>query len=384
MKTEAAAQVYYNGAGLTVPYKVAYPGLDSQPHLVDDMRTFKHAETLDEADVDEAMDEIARSIRLIHYGGSTFEIATANDGVESDEVMLHISTYSSAISTNHGNGYEFAAQAVRYPQFRHLYVSSSGMGSSSRMLRKDEKFSGRTGRFTEEKDGATYPLKSLQNLHNALQANGLNVTRLMGTDSAGGHYARALSVAMEKGQLSHAFFSETSGFVDLSSVGLAAGMLIKENIFNSKNNRSVSPDPEQMTKEKVERFTEAFEKHADLPNRKEVTDAKVSTKDNLMAMRTSLNALKHGPTKDANPLAEDTNALLDRHPHAKLTYGVAEHDPLYKGPENASGAAQRFLGALSVQRAPVRVALIPGMTHAYNTFFPSLYHAIKREALDLG
>lgn len=384
MKTELVAAQYYEGEGISFPYLVAEQNNSGLYVYEQTGALMRHEEDIDPQDVDEAMNEVARSLMVVEHGGSFFEIATTNMDAPSSDVMLHISTYSSAISTNHGNGYEFAAQAVRYPNHRHLYVASFGNGSTSPLLPQDVDYVRKTGRFTKDIDGQSVPIESLQNLHAALAKQGLSVTRLMGTDSAGGHYARALSVAMESGQLSHAFFSETSGFVNLSVGRMVVGMLVKENIFNSKQNRAISSDPEKIDDAKIARFTKAFERYADLPNRRKLEEAKVSTKETLSSMHASLTALKRGPRHQKNPLADDTNALIAKHPGAKLTYGAAEHDPLYKNSETSRKAAELFLRSLVLKNSPVKVALIPGMTHAYNTYFPSLYHAVKRNALELS
>jgi hypothetical protein len=383
MTTEQTARNFYESPGLSLPYLFAIRENDLTAVYEKAGPLFKHSENLEARDVDQAMNEVARSLRIIEHAGSTFEIGTANNDVNSDEIMLHVSTYSSAISTNPGNGYEFAAQAVRYPKHKHLYIASFGNGSTSPLLPTDADYVKKTGRFTKEVNGKTRPIESLQNLQTALSKAGLAATNLIGTDSAGGNYARAMSLAMESGQLSHAFFSEASGFVNLSIGRMALSMLVKENLKNAKQNRAISNDPQKMDEKKVERFKEIYNKYAILLNRESLVEAKVSPKDTAGSWYTSLKALKRGPTNHSNPLVDDSNALIAKHPAAKLTYGVAEHDPLYKDSETGRKAAEQFLSSLVIEKAPVKVVLIPGMTHAYNTYFPSLYHAIKRDALEL-
>jgi pyruvoyl-dependent arginine decarboxylase (PvlArgDC) len=231
------------------------------------------------------------------------------------------------------------------------------------------------------------PIRTIQNLHEALEKHNLTVTRLMGTDSAGGHYARALAVAMEADQLSHAFFSETSGFVHRSQVGLAIAMTAIEIMVNGRTNSRLSPDIEKLDTEKIKHFSEVYSTYAGTEERQELVriSQEIKELDGFGSRLTSLQALRHGPRivhgVVHNPLAEDTNAMLAKQPNAFITYGVATRDPLYINEEVSHGAVIYFLQAIAVQNAGVRVVMIPGMTHTYNTYFPSLYHDIKRYAL---
>jgi hypothetical protein len=381
MNTHGTVFSYYEGGGLTFPYLTVTQSSSGSP-FEESGPIFRHTEKIESSYVDSAMDEIAQSLKVVRSGDSYFEIATANNDAINQDAILHISTYSSAISTNHGNGYEFAAQAVRYPNHKHVYVASFGNGATAPLLPEDAAYVRTTGRFTKEIDGKTVAIQSLQNLQAALSQEGLTVTRFS-TDSAGGHYARGLSLAMESGQLTHGFFSETPGFVDLTIGQMLMGMLIKENVQNAKQNRALSSDPEKMDKEKARRFTQAFINYADLPNRHELTQARVATVKTIQSLVTSLQTFRRGPNKDQNPFVDDTDAMIAQHPEARLTYGVAEHDPLYMSPDRSREAVRSFMASIAVRQTPVKVALIPGMTHAYNTYFPSLYHAVKRDALEL-
>lgn len=341
----------------------------------------KHNEDLDSDQIAEAMLEASQNLQLISYGGSYFEISILNGGLPNDNIDLHVSTYSSSLSTNPGNVYEFAARAVRYPNRKQLYVASFAMGSTSPLLKEDAAFAGISGRFTSGLPHQAKPLTSIHNLHMALLNQGWAATKIMGTDSAGGHVARALGVAMEPGQLEAAFFSEPSGFKDMSAGKLALRMLVKEGQINARRNNKLSPDPEKMTKEKISLAKDALAAYASSDKRLELAANKVKTKDTISGMLTSLAALKRGPIKGADPNVAETSALLYRQPQAKITFGLAEHDPLYVNSKNCHDAAAKFLSKVALQDEPLRVLVIPGMTHAYNTFFPSLYHAITRELL---
>ncbi len=385
MSLETTIESYYHSPeGLRL---TEYVGVNSDGRrglITNETAPLRHQDLVDAQAVDLALDEVGASLRVIQAGDNTFEIATVNGANTSGDVMLHISTYSSAISTNAGNAYEFAAQSVRYPNAKHLYVASFGNGGSAPLLAEDAAYARKTGRFVRDEDGVETPLPSIRNLHAALEHEGLAVTRVMGTDSAGGHYARALAVAMEPGQLSHAFFSETSGFADLSFAQIAFGMLVREGVQNAKQNRALSPDTEMMDTEKQARAKTALATYEATPQRQQLRAASVGTKGALKSMWNSAQALRRGPNGANDPLVLDTNVLLARHPDAHITYGVAEEDPLYRSKELSHAAAQRLLNALDIQHTPVRTIMIPGMTHAYNTYFPSLYHAVKRRAVEFG
>jgi hypothetical protein len=343
----------------------------------------RHQKDLDRGSVDEVLDEVGRNLRLIEHGGSSFEISTANNSVPSDELMLHISTFRSALTTNPGNAYEFAAQAVRYPNHKHLYVASFGNGGTAPLLPDDTKYTRLTGRFTYEEGDQTLALQSIQNLRSALAKESLDVTNIMGTDSAGGHYARALCLTMESGQLSHAFFSETSGFVNLSTIRIIGSMMIQEARNNARQNRDASPDPEMMDNDKITHAKQVLDKYNDSSQRQTLHAAKVSGVASLISMWNSMQALRRGPTSNTNPLLADTNAVISQHPQAKIVYGLAEHDPLYLDSGNCRQSAFDFLIKLAVRDAPVKAIIVPGVTHAYNTYFPSLYHSVKKYALEL-
>lgn len=378
-REQTIAQFYEDPNGLALPmYKAVLNGL-----VMTETPALHHNDIIDPSAVQEKLDEAGRALRLIEHNGSNFEIATANNHASDEDAMLHISTFSSSITGNMGNAYEFATQAVRYPNRRQIYVASFGNGGTGRLLtHKERRYAAKTGRFTWEKDDRTVPLPSIKNLHGALGKAGLSVS-IIGGDSAGGSYGIALSAAMEEGRLTHAFFSEHANFVNLSIPLIIRNMFYRENIINDRQNRELSPDPEKMTDEKMHRAAETYALYKDTPKRQELTNNIVRKDIQVRNMLISMQALRRGPRGKRNPIVKDTNAMLRRHPDAKITFGLAELDQLYKNPERAHRAAQVFLGSIAVQHAPVRAVMIPQMTHAYNKYFPSLYNAVKRYALSV-
>jgi len=161
------------------------------------------------------LDEVDKSLAVLEEGGDSFEVAVVHSKSENDKkgVMLHISTYSSSISTNLGNAYEFAVQAALYEGFDHVYVASPGNGGSSpientdviistpygKMGQKD--YFRETGRTTYEDGSDTKPLPYLLNMQRALEKAGVEVTGFIGTDSSGGSYATVLLCLWNKGKL---------------------------------------------------------------------------------------------------------------------------------------------------------------------------------------
>ncbi len=331
------------------------------------------------------LEEVAQSTRLVRTPPRSFVISEANLHAPPDNAILHIATYSSGIPGNAGNAREFAAQAARYPDLRHVYITPPGIESSTPLTQNERKYAADTGRFTwQDRDGKTVPMPTFESMNQALEQEGIRVTRI-GTDSSGGNHAMALGLAMPEGQLSHVFASERPGFVNLSTFAIAKAMLVDENLKNSKENRALGGkyDPECLTDEMTEDAKKALEAVKDTPSMKKVLESKVGHK--AITLWANLHALRRGPDDIKDPKAFDTNAFIRQQVDARLTFGVAERDPLYKSPDMARYAAQRLLQRLIVPsgNGDVAAVVIPEMTHAYNTHFPGLHHAIKREAFGL-
>lgn len=347
------------------------------------------------------LEQVDSTLQQLEYGGDTFEIAIIHSRNENKKgVMLHISTYSSSISTNLGNAFEFAVQGALYEDFDHVYVASPGNGGSSpiedtgmlidtssgKMGQKE--YFRKTGRTTYEDRNEVKPLPYLLNMQRALEKAGVEVTGFIGTDSAGGSYATGLAIAMEEGQISHGFFSERSNFKSLGRLGLSYGMLVTENIRHGNVMRTlrvggldvIDPlsiyaprinDPQGRTNKTLaeEKVTRA----RDVP--------KVKLPQQLSSMVTSLMALGRGPEDGSDPLVSDVNAMLAKHPDGKFTFTLAEYDVLYRG--EANNLATQFLGKIDVQRADVTAIILKKLPHAYHTALPLLQDALRRSAFGL-
>ncbi len=349
-------------------------------------------ETIDENEMWGVVHDIARHLRLVEYSGQNYEVATANDEAgKKNGYMLHISTYGSSITNNANNAVEMARQVLRFPDMGHAYVASYGNGGTSPVIRNngDEAYEGdavyvsHEGRFTREVGGETVAIETIVTMLRALESEGLDVVRLMGTDSAGGSYATALGVAMERNQLTHAFFSERSGFVNLSRGKIVKAMLINENLQNSKQNAVESKllDNNHVTQDTKKRAQEILLLHGSSEARQLLQANLVGRVASLSSMRVALDALRRGPSEGRNPLVADADALHARHDGAAFTYVLAEHDPLYTSPEIALRALEHFLRTIKTSQADIYAMFMPGMSHAWNTHFPDMYDSAQARAL---
>jgi hypothetical protein len=352
------------------------------------------------------IDVINRSLRVTEVGGDIYETAVVRSKSEQCKgAMLHISTFSSSISNNPGNGFEFAVQAALYPDMDHIYVASPGNGGSSPIrnvgmqiktphgLMDQREYFKRTGRMTYEDGSETKSLPYLTNMQEMLESLGVEITGFIGTDSAGGSYATGLTLAMPEDQIKHAFFSERSNFIRLGRVGLAYGMLVTENVRHGNRMKGLVVDGL--------RIIDPISVNApriDAPDSANVTLAKErikgtqeiqrnSIRQQVGAMATSLAALSRGPEGDSgydnseDSLLADVNAMIARHPNGRFTFTLAEFDPLYRG--RADELARIFLANIDVQRADVCAIILEKLPHAYHTYLPLLQDALRRAAFDL-
>ncbi len=337
--------------------------------------------SISEGDIAANLGQIGTNLEVIRSGESTFEITRVVNNPSSSEYMLHVSTYSSAISTNAGNAFELAVLAKLFPDKNIVYCASFGNGGSSPLVEQDAAYVKKTGRFTHEEGGRTQPITSIQNMLGAFASVGIDVVSLLGSDSAGGSIATALGVAMPEGAMKRGFFSARSNLVALSGLEIVYGMLVKEQFKNAKANQAMSPDELRVTAEKV-----ALAKRILDETRSPKADAvlekyRSSTPQQLGAWWTSMQGLRRGPDENGvGPLITDTNALIQHQPEAKLTYVFGERDPLYLNPGVAVSSTYKFVRALKLSKAPLIARMHPG-THAMNTHFPELYLALKKSAL---
>ncbi len=334
---------------------------------------------LDSAIVDDKLREVAMSRTVIEHKESSFDIGIANATATKGTIVMPATANSSL--DNVGNGYELAAAAVRYPNHRLVYVASPGQGASSPMSKADAAYYRQSGRLVRGAGDDAQPVDYVVNMYRALASHGIDITHLS-ADSIGNQFAQALGAAMEPGQLEAGHFSESTGFVDLGLIEVGKGMVYTEDRKNKAWNIERSFDPEKLTDAMQDRYGRAAELYTPIIAKTKIDKSRSSKADQAKAFWTNLQGLRHGPKHGDFPLADDANAMLMRQPQARLVYSLGELDPLYNGPRSAHDSAQAFLRKLVLtDGADVRTILIPDMTHKINTYFPGLYHAIKRHAL---
>lgn len=334
-----------------------------------------------DTDLEANLAQIGSNLEVVKSGDSTFEITRVVNNPSSSEYMLHVSTYSSAISTNAGNAYELAVLAKLFPEKNIVYCASFGNGGSSPLVSEDRAYVQKTGRFTRDEDGKTLPISSIRNMLSAFSSVGIDVVSLLGSDSAGGSIATALGVAMPEGAMKRGFFSARSNLVALTGLEIAWGMLAKEQFMNAKANQQMSPDALRVTGEKVAFAKAIYDETLTSAARAALKNYAPSTPQKLGALWTSMQGLRRGPDESGiGPLALDTNVLIRQQPEAKLTYVFGERDPLYLNAGIALSSIYTFMRGLKLGRGSVRAHVHPG-THAMNTHFPELYLAFKKSAL---
>src|SRR5215471_1394853 len=96
---------FYTDQPVDLPYVVYLGGAAVQRDLT--IRRSDRQRTISEAEVWEKVNDI--DLQMVEHEGSRFEIARLNHGTATtDGAVLHLSTYSSSITGNPGNAFEFA------------------------------------------------------------------------------------------------------------------------------------------------------------------------------------------------------------------------------------------------------------------------------------
>lgn len=369
---------FYLEGGVSLPEYQALPIDEDTVIRIGRTPFLEPSSLLDVNDIGQAMREIAMNRTVVEYGGSSFDISVANAEATKGTIAMPATANSSL--DNHGNGYEMAAAAVRYPYHRLVYIASPGQGGSSPLPKTMASYYRREGRLIDP-FAAGQPSTYARNMYRALTNYGIDITHLS-ADSTGNQYAQALGTALEPGQLQAAHFSESTGFVDLGLAKVGFGMVYTEDRKNKAWNIERSFDPEKLTDAMQDQYKRVAVLYMSRTAIGKIDESRSSIPKKAGAFWTNLQGLRRGYKDGYSPLAEDANALLARQPQARLVYSLGDLDPLYVEPDLAHHAAKKFLDALILpDSADVRAVMIPGMTHKINTYFPGLHHAIKRYAL---
>jgi hypothetical protein len=341
--------------------------------------------SLTEVAIDAKLEELDLSTQVVESNGRHFEIVMANMDADPGHALFQGSTYSSCIAGrrgNPGNAYELAVQAALYPDVRLVYGAALGNGGSGGLDRKERRHYTTTGRLTDEDDmGRTIALPIVQALGGALQSIGINVTRL-GDDSAGGRLTTALGVDLPEGQVTATFHNGIPNMYDHTRRSVVRAMLIRENIFNGRRNAATSTDHWKVTPRRVGHARGLMPRvYSDMPTDLHIEES--STPAMLRKLWSDADALRIGP-RGGDPLARDTAGFVRQQPESHTTFLMSQYDPLYLGNEFGPRAYD-LLGKIAVDgnASPV-VWQLDGMTHAFHTYYPSLYHSIKADGLQLA
>jgi hypothetical protein len=322
---------------------------------------------------DEVMANIADiEWEVIESGSSRFEVGLLNHRTKRHDAMLHLSTYSSSLSGNPGNAYELAYQAAVNPTIPQVYVATPGNGGSSDWKPREREYARQTGRLTREDEDRTRALPTIQDLVGALITKEIVVTRL-GTDSAGSVMGVAIGSELAEGQITDTVFNSHPQLTEISPLSLALRQLILEGVINASKTRKDTPDQWPVSKERMLMVKAAR------PDIYTIAIPTMTTSERIRTLWTSAVILAHGFDSTNDPLTHDLGAFIRQQPEAKINFMVGEHDPLYsrKLDSNVRLLIHYFEGTFG------RVVTVPGMTHAFNTYYPQLYQAIKARLLNL-
>lgn len=249
-----------------------------------------------------------------------------------------------------------------------IYIATMGNGSSDNFTNGELAHIRKTGRLTwENKRGETVSLPTIQALHGALKAAGLDNVQRMSADSLGGSIATALMSELAPDQVTHAYLKGRTNIRNHFPLVLAWKMLIIENQVNGKKNRETTTDPWSLHRNDgavVEaaktRLTKVYgEKHEPAAGSK------------FMQLASYLVGLSKGTRRDGqpSPAALDTTVALRRQGDAKLTFDMPRDDLLYG--RKAERYAERIvhdLGALALDGSAVEVVLSKGTHNGHGQY----------------
>lgn len=317
------------------------------------------------------LEEINSTWRIIHdpLSDTAFEVAEVNTNQPMDGVLDN-STFSSSLSGNLGNAFEFAYRGTATPGERRIYVATMGNGGSDNFSKKELKYLRQSGRLTDEVEGKTIALPTIQALRRALEFEGWQPSK-MSADSFGGNIATALMADFEPDQINHVYIKGRPNISQHSPIKLAHDMLITENMKNSKVNYETSSDPWKMSSW----ILEETKRH--LPR---VYGVEVKHRGNIARQLGSyLLGLSIGPLPNqpqTSPAFIDTRAALERQPSALATFEFPNRDVLYK----SKADYEKFIVAIGkAARSNVQGVVTPG-THGGHAYSPNARAASERYA----
>lgn len=311
-------------------------------------------------------------VHEVEVDGQVYQIEIGVLYGSGEAVRLHNATYSSSLTTNYGNGFEVARDALLDPETTQVYVGAPGIGMTSPLTPAEQKYLRRWGRLLDSDDlDDIRALPFVHALGRALNNMDLRVTHLH-SDSAGALPSLAYGTVFGGGNIQSSHQNVRPGIRSMGAVSLAYGMLHSEGV-RSRAHAAITPDVLGMSDAKV-----AFvRQHIDHERWDRVSPSKRMLVSNLVG-------LGRGPGyDDGDPLVADNIAFAHTNPEAGILCTVGSMDPSAKH-RKLYGRMECVARRVSVHsRKPADVVVFEGMSHSIQTHYPQYLQAVARFILNL-
>lgn len=318
--------------------------------------------------VERLYDSIKPRIATIDGNDYTFEVGLIEG--TGNETELRVASYQSSLTGNYGNGFEIAAMAAENPQNSYLYVASLGMGLSSPITAKEQKYLKKYGRLLQEEDGIITPLPVVRALGKVIFDMDLGITRL-GSDSAGALLTMSYGAIYGKGAITSAHQNVRTGIKDIRLAPLMKGMMWDDGQL-SKRHALVSRDALRMNAEKID-FVKANLGQNYL-------DKNYQPHKMLAMLWAYARGLGKGP-KHGDPLISDNVAFARANPDANILFTVGDQDPLARS-NDLDERVHKIVHDVSLHsEATVSAAVVKGGNHGIQTHYPQFLRALATTAL---
>jgi hypothetical protein len=305
------------------------------------------------------LSEIASTRRVVESRGYRFEIAEVNRGLKSG-TTLHVSTYRSSLSRNLGN----VAELVLCNDEHRVYVSSLGRGGTSELTASEQSRFARTGSLLTNEDGQPDPLPVVLALNEALEAEGIDISRVR-SDSSGRMLTAALAWCRPNGAISTIMHNAPPHVAPLGRLPLATRLLYEDHRL-VRPMTLASPDPDRIDSSFIDWVRVGLPSSWPQapPHRDGVTWSNF------------LGLARPSRSVEACPLALDLRAVRSRHNRARTVLLFGALDPLFTRLTRSD--LERLATSVSdVGTGQVAIAVVPTARHNAHAAFPRLYQTIE-------
>ena len=293
-----------------------------------------------------------------------FEIGVI-EGDEPTDTELRVSTFSSSMTGNYGNGFEIARLAAYNPNRSYVYVASPGNGMSSRLTIKEMRYFSRHGRLLYEDTRHHEPLPIVKALGKVLLQQGITPTRL-GSDSAGAVLTTAFGAVYGKGNIEASHQNVRTGIRDISPIALIKGMRI-EDVKTSKAQSASSRDALRMRPEILD-FTAQHVKR------------EFPTHISPLMLVANILGLGRGPAH-GDPLVADNRALVRHNEGVKILFTAGRDDPLTQNVNLNTRMIQLVREITADGTGTANAVMLEHMSHGIQTHYPQFLQALGRAVL---